>query len=314
MANVLSPLLGSIQVTGGGLDSGLQVFGLVWPSQSTAHYITLDEALSAGSLEISELTEAGHVPALRVANHGDANVFLMAGEHLVGAKQDRVLNASVMVGPQSQITITVSCVEAGRWRYRSPKFGSGRMMSHGLLRKMMSPKVTEGYRASGTPTSDQGEVWNEIHRKLGAMGSVSPTAAFSQAYADHHQRLDAVMTRFPAPSGFGVAFAIDGLIAGVDLFDQPSTLAKLWPKLIRAYALDALELGPAPTTENPVVTTDAVAQWVRSAAGAQAEPFPSSGLGTDLRLDGPALSGASLVVDNQPIHLELFPVPTEASA
>jgi len=49
-----------------------------------------------------------------------------------------------------------------------------------------------------------------------------------------------------------------------------------------------------------------VLAWLRSAAGAKAEPFKSAGLGEDVRLEGPNLVGAGLVVEEQPIHVELF--------
>jgi hypothetical protein len=73
-------------------------------------YVSLDEAL-AGGLQISEVNEAGDVGELAVRNPLDRGVLLYDGEELVGAKQNRVLNTTVLVAAHSHLTIPVSCVE-----------------------------------------------------------------------------------------------------------------------------------------------------------------------------------------------------------
>jgi hypothetical protein len=124
-----------------------------------------------------------------------------------------------------------------------------------------------------------------------------------------------LLGRFHVPEGRrGAAFVVAGQIAGVDLFDQPATLGKLWPKLIRAYALDVLERGARVPSASPPATVESIGRWIRGAAAAQVEPFRSPGLGMDLRLSGAGLVGASLVVEECPVHLELFPTDAPANA
>ena len=140
---------------------------------------------------------------------------------------------------------------------------------------------------------------------MSAMGSTSETNAFFQVYEDHRKNLADLMANASPPEGAcGAAFVARGKLVGLDLFDRPSTLAKLWAKLFGAYALDAIE----PTSEGPKVPPgpEEVARWVHSGASARAASFPSPGLGVDIRLDAANLIGASLVVDDRPIHLELF--------
>ena len=303
MSFPLNELLQTVHVMEPQQDSGLQVFGLRWRSESSLRYITLDEAMSTGTLEVIEINKDGSVPTLTVKNQSDAMAFLMAGEQLIGAKQNRVLNVSLMVPAGTTLEVPVSCVEAGRWNYRSPKFSSGGSMSHGQLRKMLSDQTQTSYKITGTPTSDQQAVWGEVARKLDAMGSASDSQAFSQVYEDHGARLDDLLGRLHPPEGcHGVIFAVAGQIAGADLFDQPATLAKLWTKLVRAFALDALEA----LSTSASLTAGEVTEWVRSAAAAESEPFPSPGLGSDFRLKAPQLFGAALVVDDQAVHVELF--------
>lgn len=95
--------------------ANLQIFGLRWPEGNGLDYMTLDEALLDKVLDVTEINEGGKVPSISVVNRSERMVFLMAGELLVGCKQDRVLNSSTMVPSKSEMTIPLACVEVGRW-------------------------------------------------------------------------------------------------------------------------------------------------------------------------------------------------------
>ena len=75
------------------------------------------------------------MPELLVENPLDADVLLYDGEELVGAKQNRILNVSVLAGAHSKLTIPVSCVEQGRWQMRSAEFAAARHTAHPRLRR-----------------------------------------------------------------------------------------------------------------------------------------------------------------------------------
>ncbi len=281
---------------------GLQVFGLRWQPGPALQYRTLDEALGEGLLEVTEVSEGGSVPSLKVANKGDVMAFLMAGEHLAGGKQNRVLNASIMIAAHSELPIPVSCVERGRWGYRGSQFGSSGSSSHSKLRKMMHGHATESYRMHQTPSSKQGEVWQEVDRKLTEMGSHSTTSHLDAAYEDTRVVLDELVQRLRLPEGAsGVVFAYEGQIVGYDLFDQAGTLAKLWPKLVRAYAIDAYV-----SKKDARVSREQVQSWLRDVVQAREEVFKSPGLGQDVRMEGPSLMGAGLLIEDQPVHVEVF--------
>jgi hypothetical protein len=304
MSAKLTDLLLRIQVLEPTEAGGLQVFGLRCQPVCEVDYITLDDALAAQTLEVTEVSAAGSAPTLKLINRGDRKVFLMAGEHLIGAKQNRVLNASIMAAARSELLIPVSCVEAGRWSTESPKFSSPGTLAHGALRGMMSRQTLESYQREGTPRAEQQEVWCEVARKLTKMGSTSPSAALHQAYADYRSRLTSLVEQLPVPQGCcGAAFALAGRIAGADCFDKPQTLARLWPKIVSASGLDAFELLEAPAGK---VSAEGVRAWLRLAGGAETRPFKSPGLGEDVRLQTAGIVGACLMVEDAPVHLELF--------
>ena len=299
----LATWLGGLEILSPIRAGKLQVFGLRHPSASSLAYLTLDEALKTGVFDITEVSDGGNVPTLKVSNKSGTLVFLMAGEELVGAKQNRVLNVSIMVAAGSDLAVPVSCVEAGRWRYTSDKFSSAGTSAHAKLRAKMSLKAKSFYRSAGRPLSDQAEVWDEVDSKLQGMRSCSPSRALHQVYEDHDRVLKDLYDVSAPEGSHGAVFCLGGGVVGIDVFDKPSTLAKLWPKVLRSYAIDALE---APDGM-PEVTLDGVKAWLGKVLEARTERYDSPGLGEDLRFDSGDLGGGGLVVDGQPVHAEVFP-------
>lgn len=125
----------------------LTLFPLLSPESRVPDYLTLEEALEQGCSEVTEVSPAGTVSELLFTNHGDRSVLLLDGEALVGAKQDRVLNLSILAPARKTIRIPVSCVEAGRWSARSQAFKTATNMP------IMPPDVQSGMPMSASPSS-----------------------------------------------------------------------------------------------------------------------------------------------------------------
>ena len=103
-------------------------------------YLTAAEALAAGTLSIGEVG-GGSVPQLVLKNAGTLPVLLLDGEHLEGAMQNRVLNATVLAAPEHETVIPVSCVEQGRWGYRG--------IGGGAVGRVLAPRRRWRTRSSG---------------------------------------------------------------------------------------------------------------------------------------------------------------------
>jgi len=286
----------------------LAVFPLLAGNGTAADYLTLDEALSQKCATITEVSEGGSVPELKFVNSGGKRIFLLDGEELVGAKQNRVLNLSILVPAGKTIVIPVSCVEAGRWRHRSREFSSAPRAHYAEGRARKMAQVSESMRSSGRRTSNQGEVWRDISDKFNKFGSSSPTSAMSDIYEQQSGRLEEYVGSFaPAAGQVGAVFVINGRIVGLDLFDFPETFKKLLPKLLRSYGLDALDrAGSASVEAQPLPSDVEVDKFLKEVMAAEAEEFPAIGQGQDLRLTGSALTGAALAADDRVVHLSAF--------
>lgn len=296
---MIETLLGEAAV-----HANLTLFPLLGGERHAPLYLTLDQALADGRFRIEELTDAGSVPTLRAVNGGDRPVLLLDGEELVGAKQNRVLNLSILVPPGKTLEIPVSCVEQGRWGYDSPTFGTSGAAHNASGRAARTRSVSESLRSRGEARSDQIEVWAGIAAKAERMGVDSPTLAMADLYQGHHARVeDYVKALAPVAGQRGALFAIDGVTIGLDLFDSSDTLAALLPKLVRSFALDAIETAGA---EHPAAPSEAAERFLGELRAAEGEVFPALGLGRDLRLTSPTLSGAALVLDGTLVHLCAF--------
>jgi hypothetical protein len=94
---------------------GLHIVPILGSSHDLPDYRVLD-LQTLPQVRVTEIGEHGQVPTPRVQNTLETRLFLMDGQELVGAKQNRILNTDVMVPAGATLDIPVSCVEARRWR------------------------------------------------------------------------------------------------------------------------------------------------------------------------------------------------------
>ena len=120
--NHINRLIENISIGEAISHEGLTVFPLLGKVPFAKDYLTLDEALAANTAVITEVSDSGSVPQLLFRNKGGQAVFLLDGEELGGAKQNRILNITILAPAMKDTVIPVSCVEAGRWSLSSPDF------------------------------------------------------------------------------------------------------------------------------------------------------------------------------------------------
>jgi hypothetical protein len=220
----------------------LTIMPILGEGERRPDYLTLDEALADGSVEVTEVSEAGHVPELKVVVKGAMPVLLIDGEELVGAKQNRVLNLTILAPANRATVIPVSCVESGRWRHMSRAFASAPRAHFAEGRAAKMRQVTASLLSDGHRRSDQGAVWRLIDEKSARLQAPSDTSAMSAVFEKFDAPLEEFVRAFePVAGQIGAVFFVNGEPAGLELFDAPATWRKLAPKLIRSYAVDALD-------------------------------------------------------------------------
>ena len=266
-------------------------------------YIVGADAFADGLLTITEVDRAGDVTHLEARNRAASPVLLLDGEHLEGAKQNRILNATVLIAANRTTTLPVACVEQGRWHYEArPDFAASDDFAYGRLRSRNAAAKAESMRASGSRAVSQGEVWAEVALKHQEAGSSSPTGAMRDAFDHRRSELDGIKTAFaePEPGQTGVIACVGGRPVALDAFDRPETLTKLWPRLLSGYALDAI--GRTESALEP----NAITSFLGSAASATVTGHEGLGLGMDVVITDRSVVGNALTWEEGVVHLALF--------
>lgn len=155
----------------------------------------------------------------------------------VGAKQNRVVNLTILVPAHASLTIPVSCVEAGRWHHVSEAFAVSRRAHFAEGRARKAQQVSRSLAMGEEAHADQGDVWDRISHRVALSGAHAPTAAMADVFEARQKDVeDYVRALSPVEGQIGAAFAIGGRLAGVERFDAPATLVKLLPKIVSTYA------------------------------------------------------------------------------
>ncbi len=240
--------------------------------------VPLSIAIEKKWVRVREASLGGTVSTITVENHSDHAVFIMEGEELTGAKQNRTVNISMLIAPQSKIDIPVSCTEQGRWGYRYrhrrtpfdepdiiPSSQRRRPSHHGEenrpenqkedhspvtdfhsprhsvplgLRKRITQSANKSYEERKRLRADQGEVWRAIRGYLDKFGVRSSSSALSDAF--EQVPLEEYLKPFsPTAEQTGVMVFINGNMEGLEVFGNTDLFRHYFPMLLRGYAMEA---------------------------------------------------------------------------
>ena len=259
---------------------------------------TLEEARSQGDLLITERDQAS-VPQLIVENRGKSHVLLLAGEILLGGKQNRVLTEDILLPPGSgPRNVGVYCVEQGRWSGRSKEFESKGSFAAPRLRA----KVME--------RAGQSRVWAEVDQYVGGVGAPSATQSYQEIYEKPEVReyLEGAAKRLNhgSPSGaIGAAAFVGRSMVGLDLFFESGLFARAWPKLLRAHALEAYRQQHQPDPDERGLR-GRIEEILRAAAKAEGGLRTNAGVGQLFEFRLEALRGSALVFESRVVHAAIL--------
>ena len=277
---------------GNGNNLGLQVLApvsyknlTIFPvrgadQQGSDAYITLDEGTKAGTVVITERGGGGQmvrrvprgsarqqnvgysgggasVNELALVNRSGKKLLLLAGEVIVGGKQDRIVQEDRLIPPVSvPVALNVFCVEHGRWSARevshnapAPRAGHGAPVvaareesTFSSLGAVAHPKL----RAAAQDKKVQTEVWNEVSANNAKLGTANSTDTYQEVYASKQvgaqmdDYLRALQGEVLRPGVVGVVVARNGRVVWADVFAGQRLFASYWPKLLKSYVVDAL--------------------------------------------------------------------------
>lgn len=213
--------------------------------------LVLDEGMASKQVRITEFDE-GDVNNLTFRNDAERPVFLLAGEVVLGGKQDRIIGKNTVIPAKTTQQVPVFCVEHGRWDNSSKTFTTANALAHGRLR----------YQAS---YESQGDVWAEVAAKNVKRKTTSSTDTYravakQQSDGTLGKREKAVsaaiakLTPDERKRMVGFAVSLNGKVATVDLFTSPKLFGKLEKKLVKSYLTEAVDIVAAKDAKPPTTS------------------------------------------------------------
>jgi hypothetical protein len=278
------------------------VVPLFFAEPAKADYLTLKEALAKKAITINEVAAGGSVPELAVEVNDDINVLILDGEELMGGKQNRLVNTTILLQGKSRTTVPVSCVEHGRWHHVSPTFADSGNVATCHMRMAKQQSVTHSLDTKQGFRSDQGKVWAGI-AELGLVAKVdSSTGAMRDIYESKKTDLNEYLRMCQyRPGQCGMLVFVNGEAVGIDIVSREAAYRVYHEKLLKSYCIDAMyrakqdnqELGSAKAKEFLEKIADCT----------ESTKYKSVGKGTDYRFKGQGFTGACLEVDDEVIHM-----------
>lgn len=306
MDTIIKDYLLSLKLEAPQRYKNMTVFPLLTALDGGPDYMTLKEALEKSILLVTEVSSGGSVPELKVTNKAALSVLLLDGEELAGAKQNRVLNTTILIKGNSDVVIPVSCTEKGRWAYVSSSFHDSDTVMSPRLRSEKARTVATSLSSTGQYRSDQGTVWEGIDEMAEKAATVSRTGAMKDIYEQKKKDLDEYLRAFryvPGQKGFLVFNGAEP--AGLDFISREKAFEALFPKMIKSYAMEAVledkkdETGIGPGSAE---------EFIKETAECGEKKYDSVGQGHDYRYESKAVVGSALAVDEKVIHLAFFRV------
>lgn len=281
------------------------VFPLFSNAKPPVKHLVLKEAMERGFITISEVNESGHVPELKVVNNAEMPVLILDGEELFGAKQNRVLNTTVLLRMKSTTIIPVSCTEQGRWTYHSKTFTESGIIMSPEVRRVKNRSVQDSLRSSNEFRSDQGAVWGGIHEQATYASVDSPTHAMRDVHVEMKEDIGDYASNFPSFDGqCGILVAIGGAVVGLDIVSYSLGYKLLHEKLVKSYVMDAILRGDG----KPIGVDKAKAQFfIDEINECTMSEYRSVGHGWDVRFEGRNMFGSALAYRGGLVHLAMFP-------
>jgi len=245
VAPTTRPAMADCRLSGPYTHGNLTVFLIHGPDRMKGkEFLTLGEAMEK---KLVVVHETSNVNELAIENTGSTDVYVQSGDIVKGGKQDRTIAMDFIVPAKSgKLPIASFCVEHGRWQQRGnenvAEFMAGDVVAGKELKLAVRGKM------------DQQQVWDEgatsqkklsetlVTQLLGGSGGSLQLAQEDKKVKESSQEYEKALAGVVEGKNdvIGYAFAINGKVNSADIYGSNVLFKKLWPKLLKANAIEAI--------------------------------------------------------------------------
>lgn len=264
---------------------------------------TFNELLHRKEVEISEVSASGSVNTIIVNNMSMYFLFMMDGDILMGAKQNRILNTSVLISPKSKIDIPVSCVERGRWSNSSRVFHRSDFTVSPNFRASKSSSVNENLKRNKKYEVNQTYIWDTVENEMHIHKIHSPTSDYNSVYKNLRNELKDKFK--PVNEANGAALFYGNKILNADIFGTKQLYLHYFDRILNAasvYLHNTVKY--APLSEQYAINM--LYKIMYYAEDSIVCKDKAAGEGTEKRFENDYISGFELTYDESLIHYTLL--------
>jgi hypothetical protein len=212
----------------------------------TKSFLTLQEALVQKKVVVYETKS---VNELSIQNFSDEDVYVQSGDIVKGGQQDRMIGVDFIVPPRSgKLPISAFCVEHGRWSGRGNEQAT-------QFNSSADAVATKDIKLAAKRSNSQGAVWenvkvaqDKLSENVGTRVNSTASASSLQLALENGKVQENADSYIKALSGIanrsddviGYVFAINGKVNSADIYGSNALFKKLWPKLLKANAIEAI--------------------------------------------------------------------------
>jgi hypothetical protein len=208
-------------------------------------FITLQEAMVQKKVVVYETKS---VNELAIENVSNDDIYVQAGDIVKGGQQDRMIGVDLIVpGKSGKMPIAAFCVEHGRWSGRGNERST-------VFSSSADVATTKEIKLAAKRSNSQGGVWENVRvaqDKLSANVGTRVNSEVSdsslQLAVENEKVRETADSYTKALSNIvnidnviGYVFAINGKVNSADVYGSNVLFKKLWPKLLKANAIEAI--------------------------------------------------------------------------
>jgi ARG and Rhodanese-Phosphatase-superfamily-associated Protein domain len=254
----------------------LSIFLVHGSNRLGGDFLTLQEALEQKKVVVYETKD---VNELAIENLSRQDVYVQAGDIVKGGQQDRMLAVDLIVPPKSgRIPIAAFCVEHGRWSRRGQEAVAGFTSSADVV-------STKDLKLAAKRENSQSKVWANVSKTQDKLSQNvatrvnSPVSDSSLQLSIENTKVQENVSEYVKALAdivkdktdvIGYAFAINGKVNSADIYASNQLFNKLWPKLLKANAVEAIAELEKDKTFTPT-TSENVEQFLAGAERGKGE-------------------------------------------
>lgn len=306
----------------------LTFFSITNPNYSPQVFLSSIHAHQNKLLSITEVDDSGVVNKLTAISTADIPILITEGEELIGAKQNRIVNVSILLAPNSKTLIPVNCSESGRWSYRKT---SGFTPSDSKAEHTVRSEINSAYAQTlkdqegnkkkyaeniianqwsvNASQKTQRRAWDKIRMVMDSEGVHSGSSALHDIHKSRQDKRDQLHKRVPITKGqLGLLVCKNSQPYLLEYIENEQAYSEMHAGILNSLAV---VLRFKTNQKYIKITKKKCLEWISKFRELEEVKKPGISLGENFFYSAIHQSGNALLYESQLIHLSIHETPDE---